>query len=376
MQPGEKTEGLPAGWRQSRTPTGRIYFLNDATRTTQWEWPGLPAAWPAGWREAFDAGGRSIQPSLRPPQQPAPPPPQRETPQSFSPHLLPQQFMRRHEPSSASNGTDAAKAVDPFRPKFAVPALPAHHPQLAQAVRSKVKVPEVPTFGCSEKVVGAALAAAPSLPLASLLPPAAQVKTESPQAARSKIKVPAVPAFDSSEKVVGAALAAAAPLSLAPPLPPAAQVKTEDDCDDDVPLAAKLEQLAPSRAATDAPRQDKHEHGKEAHVIKHEHGKEAHVIKHEHGKEAHVIFVVDISASMKTRDGRNGSGGTTSRMGAVKESCLDFVRTHLQQEATPGVHDLYSLVFFNDSAHVAVRRQLLSPALLRQACGLRVVNQV
>lgn len=89
-----------------------------------------------------------------------------------------------------------------------------------------------------------------------------------------------------------------------------------------------------------------------------------------------MIFVVDISASMKTKDGRNGSGNKISRMQAVKESCLEFVRTHLKQEATPGVQDLYSLVFFNDSAHVAVRRQLLSPALLRQACAFRVVTQV
>ena len=101
MQQWETTADLPAGWRQSRTPTGRIYYLNDTTRTTQWEWPGLPgpenppAALPAGWREAFDAEGRinyvndtaratrwerpsqpsrPILPSLHPPQQPSPPP--------------------------------------------------------------------------------------------------------------------------------------------------------------------------------------------------------------------------------------------------------------------------------------------------------------
>ena len=291
--------GLPEGWRQSRTPTGRIYYLNDTTKTTQWEWPGLPgppAALPSGWSQP----SWSIQPSLRPPQQPAPPPPQRERPQSF----------------------------------FAVPALPAHHPQLAQAARSNFKVPAAPIFDT----------------LSSPLPPPAQVKTEKPQEARSKVKVPAVPAFDSSEKGVGAALAAAAPLPLAPSLPPPAQVKaekTEDDSDDGWPLAAKLERLAPQGAAKDARSQ----------------------VKVEHGKEAHVIFVVDISASMKTKDGRNGSGKEISRMEAVTDSCLDFVRTHLKQEAAPGVQDLYSLVFFNDKAHVAVRRQLLSPALLRHACG-------
>ena len=193
---------------------------------------------------------------------------------------------QRHAPANA--GTTAAKAANPVRPDFAVPALPSHA-QLAQAARSKL---------------------------------------------------PAVPAFDSSGQVVGAALASAPPRPLAAPLPLPAQVKVEkreDDSDEDEPLAAVLARRAPPRAAEDARGQ----------------------VKHEHRKEAHVIFVVDISASMNTRDGRNGRGGKISRMEVVKESCLDFVRTHLRQEATPGVQDLYSLVFFNDSAHVAVRRQRL-----------------
>ena len=66
-------------------------------------------------------------------------------------------------------------------------------------------------------------------------------------------------------------------------------------------------------------------------------------------KEAHVIFVVDISMSMMTKDGKDQHGKKITRFEAVIECCLDFVKKHLEQGPPPaGVRDLYSIVFFND----------------------------
>lgn len=35
---------LPEGWDEARTPEGRLYYKNHATKTTQWEHPGVDEA--------------------------------------------------------------------------------------------------------------------------------------------------------------------------------------------------------------------------------------------------------------------------------------------------------------------------------------------
>merc|ERR1712129_84468 len=47
--------GLPNGWRAKKTPKGRMFFVNDQTKTTQWN---DPRPIPNGWRSGKTAQGR------------------------------------------------------------------------------------------------------------------------------------------------------------------------------------------------------------------------------------------------------------------------------------------------------------------------------
>ncbi|KAL3216086.1 hypothetical protein MRX96_033257 [Rhipicephalus microplus] len=100
-------EDLPEGWEQRRTATGRVYYVNHWSRSTQWEKPLRPAyemvnmVAPLSNRNSMHVSGsisagsaansRAQRRSLPPPassttndemQPPPPPPPQADTPQS------------------------------------------------------------------------------------------------------------------------------------------------------------------------------------------------------------------------------------------------------------------------------------------------------
>ncbi|XP_064610095.1 LOW QUALITY PROTEIN: E3 ubiquitin-protein ligase NEDD4-like [Liolophura sinensis] len=65
----ESTEPLPAGWEERIDANGRVYFIDHATRTTQWHRPRQESSsqssspstssLPAGWEERLDANGRT-----------------------------------------------------------------------------------------------------------------------------------------------------------------------------------------------------------------------------------------------------------------------------------------------------------------------------
>ncbi|BFZ02488.1 hypothetical protein BsWGS_05528 [Bradybaena similaris] len=49
---------LPQGWEQHTDPTGKVYYVNHTSRTTQWNRPTEYSALPPGWEERTDANGR------------------------------------------------------------------------------------------------------------------------------------------------------------------------------------------------------------------------------------------------------------------------------------------------------------------------------
>ncbi|KAH9492348.1 neural precursor cell expressed, developmentally down-regulated [Bulinus truncatus] len=49
---------LPPGWEQQTDPSGRVYYVNHTTRTTQWNRPTESSSLPEGWEERTDANGR------------------------------------------------------------------------------------------------------------------------------------------------------------------------------------------------------------------------------------------------------------------------------------------------------------------------------
>ncbi|XP_012939741.1 E3 ubiquitin-protein ligase NEDD4 [Aplysia californica] len=56
--PGRYEEPLPPGWEQQTDPTGRVYYINHTSRTTQWNRPTESSTLPSGWEERTDANGR------------------------------------------------------------------------------------------------------------------------------------------------------------------------------------------------------------------------------------------------------------------------------------------------------------------------------
>ncbi|GFS06479.1 E3 ubiquitin-protein ligase NEDD4-like [Elysia marginata] len=51
-------ESLPPGWEQKIDPSGRVYYVNHESRTTQWERPTEVSTLPLHWEERTDANGR------------------------------------------------------------------------------------------------------------------------------------------------------------------------------------------------------------------------------------------------------------------------------------------------------------------------------
>ncbi|XP_059155940.1 E3 ubiquitin-protein ligase NEDD4-like isoform X2 [Physella acuta] len=49
---------LPPGWEQQMDPSGKVYYVNHTTRTTQWNRPTESSTLPPGWEERTDANGR------------------------------------------------------------------------------------------------------------------------------------------------------------------------------------------------------------------------------------------------------------------------------------------------------------------------------
>jgi len=49
--------GLPRGWRVKKTGGGRLFFVNDATKSTQWI---DPRPMPSGWRSGKTPKGRTF----------------------------------------------------------------------------------------------------------------------------------------------------------------------------------------------------------------------------------------------------------------------------------------------------------------------------
>eukprot|EP01083_Nonionella_stella_P145582 456488_1 len=60
----DPNQPLPAGWREVRTDDGQVYYQNDTTQTTQWEFPTITNSsqpqqpLPAGWREVRTDDGQ------------------------------------------------------------------------------------------------------------------------------------------------------------------------------------------------------------------------------------------------------------------------------------------------------------------------------
>ncbi|CAL1526012.1 unnamed protein product [Lymnaea stagnalis] len=49
---------LPPGWEHQTDPSGKVYYVNHSTRTTQWNRPTESSTLPPGWEERTDANGR------------------------------------------------------------------------------------------------------------------------------------------------------------------------------------------------------------------------------------------------------------------------------------------------------------------------------